>query len=86
MDVELLNHIARTMYVDAADCYQLHSMVCHSRDPRKNGSSNRDAVWVVGWGRPKEACIKWGAHWNHLANTNEPPMCGGDAAFFVKLL
>jgi len=36
-DVELLNHIARTMYVDAADRYQLHSMVCHSRDPRKNG-------------------------------------------------
>jgi len=22
-----------------------------------------------------------GAHWRHLANTTEPPMCGGDAAF-----
>ena len=21
----------------------------------------------------------WGAHWRHLANTIEPPVCGGDA-------
>jgi len=27
-----------------------------------------------------------GAHWRYLTNTIEPPMCGGDAAFFVKLL
>jgi len=26
-------------------------------------------------------CIRWGAHWRHLANTIEAPMCGGDAAF-----
>jgi len=26
----------------------------------------------------------WGAHWRHLANTTEPSMCGGDAAY-VKL-
>jgi len=31
-------------------------------------------------GGPKEACIRWGAHWLHLANTIEPSMCGGDAA------
>jgi len=30
---------------------------------------------------PKEACVTWGAHWRHLANTTEPSMCGGDAAF-----
>ena len=23
--------------------------------------------------------VRWGAHWRHLANTNEPSMCGGDA-------
>jgi len=28
----------------------------------------------------------WGAHWRNLANAIEPFMCGGDAAFFVKLL
>ena len=22
----------------------------------------------------------WGAHWRHLANTIEPPLCSGDAA------
>ena len=26
-------------------------------------------------------CVRWGAHWHHLANTIEPSMCGGDAAF-----
>jgi len=26
-----------------------------------------------------------GAHWRHLANTSEPSVCGGDAAY-VKLL
>ena len=26
-------------------------------------------------------CIRWGAHWRHLANTIEAPMCGGDADF-----
>ena len=27
----------------------------------------------------------WGAHWRQLANTTEPSMCGGHAAY-VKLL
>jgi len=32
-------------------------------------------------GGPKEVCIRWGAHWCHLANTIEPSMRGGNAAF-----
>jgi len=24
---------------------------------------------------------RWGVYWRHLANTSEPSMCGGDAAF-----
>jgi len=31
--------------------------------------------------RPKEAFVTWDAHWRHLANTTEPSLCGGDAAF-----
>jgi len=31
-------------------------------------------------GEPKEACVRWDAHWRHLANTTEPSMYGGDAA------
>jgi len=30
---------------------------------------------------PKKVCTRWGAHWRNLANTSEPSMCGGDAAF-----
>jgi len=30
---------------------------------------------------PKEACVTWGAHLCHLANTIEPSMCGGYVAF-----
>ena len=26
-------------------------------------------------GGPKEACVTWGAHWHHLANTIEPSTC-----------
>jgi len=29
---------------------------------------------------PKKACIRWSAHWRHLANTTEPSMCSDDAA------
>jgi len=42
--------------------------------------SDQDALWVVDSGGPKKACIRWGAHKSHLANTTEPSMCGGDAA------
>jgi len=27
------------------------------------------------------AFYTWDAHWRHLANTTEPSVCGGDAAF-----
>ena len=43
-------------------------------------------LWIRVGVWPKEACVTWGAHWRHLANTIEPSMCGGDVAFFVKLL
>jgi len=46
-----------------------------------------DAVWVVDSGGLKEACVTWectlalGRLGCYLANTTEPYMCGGDAAF-----
>jgi len=46
--------------------------------------TDQDAVWVADSSRPKEAAhITWDAHWRHLANTTEPLMCGGDAAFLT---
>jgi len=42
--------------------------------------TDRDAVWHVDSGMPKEGRITWGAHWRHLTKTTEPSMCGGDAA------
>ena len=33
-------------------------------------------IWDVDSGGSKEACIRWGAHCRHLANTTEPSMCG----------
>ena len=47
----------------------------------QNGWTDRDAVWVVDSNRLKKACVTWGAHWRHLANTTEPSVCGSDAAF-----
>ena len=35
---------------------------------------------------PRKHVLDGGAHWRNLANTIEPSMCVGDAAFFVKLL
>jgi len=58
--------------------------VCHTSEPCKNCwtvETDSDAVRVAGSDGPKEACITWGAHWRHLANTTEPSMCGGDAVF-----
>jgi len=52
----------------------------------KNGWTDRDTVWDVDSGGSKEACVIWGAHWRHLANTIEASMCGSDAAFCIKLL
>jgi len=38
-------------------------------------------VWDVHSGGSKQACIRWGAYWRHLANTIESSMCGGDVVF-----
>jgi len=46
----------------------------------QNGSTDRDAVWNLNSDRPKEACIRWDAHWCQLANTSELSMCSGDVA------
>jgi len=58
--------------------------LCH--DLCQNGLTDWDAVWGKGLGEPKEACVRWGAHWRNLTNTTESSMCGGDATFltFVK--
>jgi len=46
-------------------------IVC--RELCKNGWIDPDAIWYVDWGGSKEACIKWGAHWRHTANTINCP-------------
>jgi len=35
---------------------------------------------------PRKHVLDGGAHWRHLANTTEPSMCGGDAAFLSNYL
>jgi len=48
----------------------------------QNHWSDRDAVWIVDSGGPKETWrVRWCAHWRNLENTIELSMCGGDAAF-----
>jgi len=37
-------------------------------------------------GRPKEPCVRWGAHWRNLANTSEPRRCGFLSNYFDHLL
>jgi len=50
-------------YVDAAYCYRPSSVVCrsvyHSSEPCKNGSTDRDAIWVEDSGGSKEPWIRW---------------------------
>jgi len=31
---------------------------------------------------PERCECQWGEYWRHMANTIEPSMCGGDAAFY----
>jgi len=50
----------------------------------KNGWTDQDAVWVVDSDGPKEGCVTWDAYWRNLANTIEPSVCCGDAAFWSK--
>jgi len=33
--------------------------LCHDREPSKNCWTDRDAVWAVASGWPKEPCIRW---------------------------
>jgi len=60
----------------------------HCRELCKNGWTDRFAVRVVDLGASKEAqvqsyspgCVNV-THWRNLANTIQPSVCGGDAAF-----
>jgi len=55
--------------------------MCHSREPRKNGWTNRAAVLVKDSGyRPRKHVLGGGAHLRHLASTIEPFMCCGNVA------
>jgi len=71
-----INLSASLDYVAWAVCLS----ACHSSQCCKNGWTDREAVWVEEPGGPKEALSGGCAHWCHLANTTEPPMCGGNAA------
>jgi len=42
-------------------CSMVCHSVCHTSEPCRNGSSDRDAVWVEDSGGPKEPCIRWGS-------------------------
>jgi len=46
----------------------------------KNVQTSRDSIWDLDSVGPKEACVRWGAHWRYLSNTAEPSMCGGSEA------
>ena len=35
-------------------------LVCHNREPYKNGWTDPHAVWNMDSGGPKEACVRWG--------------------------
>ena len=38
---------------------------------QKTAETDQAAVWDGEWGGPKESCIRWRAHWHHLANIIE---------------
>jgi len=44
-------------------CRSVCRSVCHSSEPCKNGSTDRDAVWVEESGGSKEPCIRWGCRY-----------------------
>jgi len=87
-DIIIRPHPSAT-YVDAVYCYRLSIEVCLSVclsvtivSPAKTAEPIEMLCGLWTMGRPKEACILDGsAHWRNLANTNKPPICGGDAAF-----
>jgi len=86
-----------TTYVDAAYCYRSNSderglsvclSVCRSVTVVSPAQTAESIEITFGlWTRmhPRKHVLHGGAHWRNLANTIEPSMCGGDAAF-VKLL
>ena len=37
----------------------VYGLVCHDRELCKNGRTNRDAVWDMDSGGPKEPCFIW---------------------------
>ena len=50
-------------------CWACPTTLC--RELCKNGLTNRDAVWIVDLGGPKEACITWvytGTNWQIALN------------------
>jgi len=62
---------ASQYYMDVADCYRRRSVVFLSRllwTLKKRPNRSR-WLWHVDSCRPMEPCIRWGAHWRHLANT-----------------
>ena len=40
-------------------CLSVGQSVCHNHEPCKNDRTDRDAVWDVDSGGPKEPCIRW---------------------------
>jgi len=55
-------------------------MATFCRELCKNGWADWDAAWDLDLDGPKEAYVRWGVHYRHLANTIEPSTRGGDAA------
>ena len=52
---------------------------CPNR-PMRRGNF-QDAIWVVDSDGPKKHVLHGGAHCHYLANTTEPSVCSGNAAF-----
>jgi len=76
--------------VAAAHCYRRSSVVCLrvglpvtivSRAKTAEPIEMPFGMWTrVG---PRKHILDVGAHWSYLANTTEPSMRGGDAAFML---
>jgi len=76
---------------DVACCYRRSSVVClsvclsvcHDREPCKSGQTDRNAVWDVDSGGPKESCFRCGfrSHMREwailMAKRGRPRTCPG---------
>jgi len=40
--------------------FSIYGVVCHDREPCKNGRTDRDAVWNVDLGGPNKLCMRQG--------------------------